>query len=101
MRCFVVGMLQPEALCIGCGVGGYDVVFVGGWVQDDYAFGSTQYKFTESTGRYMNSAIMSEIGDNQLFQYEVEIIVFYNSDGRNCRTVQILRYDSGYGLFRL
>ena len=23
----------------------------------------TQYKFTESTGRYMNSAIMSEIGD--------------------------------------
>ena len=36
----------------------------------------TQYKFTESTGTYISSAIMSELVDKYQFQYKVGILVF-------------------------
>ena len=36
----------------------------------------TKYKFTESTGTYISSAIMSELVDKYQFQYKVGILVF-------------------------
>ena len=36
----------------------------------------TKYKFTESTGTYISSAIMSELVDKYQFQYKVGILIF-------------------------